>query len=212
MIGSSIQVFCQDTLDTQSTPATGDTISSAQQTVEAQLDTGKRGFNIKTILELFKIAGAGFGFALAMTFVLGILFISQKWFVLIREKNDAQKIPVKKMKTMGFDDINNMFTKVKDDDLVIDNRYSYRMHGAWVRHKKFRLEGHISYYDLEDKLVWVVWDPAYHMKIGDRVIKSKGYSAGGYKSTDLVYLSAYEHEPWIDVLELKVKMNLRKGA
>jgi len=121
MVGSSIQAFCQDTSNTPGTSATADTISSAKQPGEVQLDTGKRGFNIKTILELFKIAGAGFAFALVATFVLGILFISQKWWVLRREKKDAQKIPVKTMKTMGFDDIKNMFTKVKDDDLVTND-------------------------------------------------------------------------------------------
>lgn len=115
---SSIPAFSQDTSEDQNTTSTSGSISTTQQAAESQLDTGKRGFNVKTVLELFKVAGTGFAFALILTFVLGILFISQKWYVLVREKKDAQKIPVKKMKTMSYDDIENMFTKVKEDDLA----------------------------------------------------------------------------------------------
>lgn len=118
MMMNLTQAYCQDTTEVPSQSVAGDSIASAKPSTDVLMDTGKRGFNIKTILELFKIAGAGFAFALSLTFVLGILFISQKWFVLIREKKDAQKIPVQKMKTMGYDDIKDMFTKVKDDDLI----------------------------------------------------------------------------------------------
>jgi biopolymer transport protein ExbB/TolQ len=116
---TSIPAFSQDTLDAMSAgPSTTDSLSLAQQqSNEVQMDTGKRGFNIKTMYELFKIA-KGFGYFLALTFILGILFIFQKWLVLIREKNDAQKIPVKSMKTMSYDDITKMFTKVKEDNVV----------------------------------------------------------------------------------------------
>jgi biopolymer transport protein ExbB/TolQ len=115
---SSIPAFSQETSNYQNATSTTDSISTAQQSTGSQLDTGKRGFNIKTVLELFNVAGTGFAFALILTFVLGILFISQKWYVLVREKKDAQKIPVKKMKTMSYDDIKNMFTKVREDDLI----------------------------------------------------------------------------------------------
>ena len=117
MIMGSTLAFCQDTLDVQSMSSTPDSISSAQQATDVQLDTGKRGFSIKTMYELFKIA-EGFGYFLVLVFVLGMLFVFQKWYVLIREKNDAQKIPVNTMKTMSYDDIAKMFTKVKEDDQV----------------------------------------------------------------------------------------------
>ena len=115
---SANPIFSQDTPNYQNAASNTDSISTAQQSTNSQLDTGKRGFNIKTVLELFNVAGTGFAFALILTFLLGILFISQKWYVLVREKKDAQKIPVKKMKTMSYDDIKNMFTKVKEDDLI----------------------------------------------------------------------------------------------
>lgn len=116
IIGST-KAICQDTLEVQHTYSSQDSISTAaQQPTDEEMDTGKRGFSIKTMYELFKIA-EGFGYFLVLVFILGILFIFQKWYVLIREKNDAQKIPVTEMKTMSYDDITKMFTKTKDDDL-----------------------------------------------------------------------------------------------
>lgn len=117
MIFGSTQAICQDTLDVQETYSSQDSISTAsQQPTDVEMDTGKRGFSIKTMYELFKIA-EGFGYFLVLVFILGVLFIFQKWYVLIREKNDAQKIPVNLMKTMSYDDITKMFTKTKADEL-----------------------------------------------------------------------------------------------
>jgi len=116
---TTISAFSQDTLDVRdASSTTADSISSAQQSTQLQMDTGKRGFSIKTMLELFKLA-KGIGYLLVIVFVLGILFIFQKWFVLIRERNDAQKIPINNMKTMSYDDITKMVTKVKEDKVVL---------------------------------------------------------------------------------------------
>jgi len=116
---NSVPVLSQDTLNVPNTSSisNADSISTGQQSDEFQMDTGKRGFSIKTMLELLKLA-KGIGFLLVIVFVLGILFIFQKWYVLIRERNDDQKIPVTNVKTMSYDDIKKMFTKVKEDKLI----------------------------------------------------------------------------------------------
>ena len=114
---NSIPSFSQDTLNTTNGDTTTSSISTAQDTSAFQLDTGKRGFTIKTMFELLRLA-KGIGYLLIMVFILGILFIFQKWYVLIRERNDAQKIPVEGLKTMSYDDIQKMFTKIKEDDAV----------------------------------------------------------------------------------------------
>ena len=95
---------------------------------------------------------------------------------------------------------------------IVAERYSYKMHGAWVRHKKFKCEGRISYYDLDTELVWVVWEASSPIQIGPHTIKSKGYSAGGYKPEDLLYQKEYEHLPWIDIEAAHEAYGRRKGA
>ncbi|MCU0642637.1 MAG: MotA/TolQ/ExbB proton channel family protein [bacterium] len=108
---SSIMVFSQDEEPASqvNVPSSTDTLAAGQ----SGLDTGKRGFSVETMLELLKLC-EGIGYLLIMVFVLGVLFIFQKWFVLLREKQDTEKIPVAKMKTMSYDDIQKMFTHVKD--------------------------------------------------------------------------------------------------
>lgn len=100
----SINAYAQD----QSTPAKDQTSS------QFKMDTGKRGFNVGTAFELYRICEA-FGPPLVLTFVLGIFFIFQKWFVLRREGKDARKIPIADIKTMSFDDLKKMLTQVKED-------------------------------------------------------------------------------------------------
>ena len=111
---SSALVFSQDedTTSAVSVPASSDTVLAAQP---GQDDTGKRGFSVETMLELLRLC-EGIGYLLIIILVLGLLFIFQKWFVLLREKQDTEKIPVAKMKTMGYDDIKKMFTYMKDFD------------------------------------------------------------------------------------------------
>ncbi len=135
---TSIQAFSQDTLDVRNAfSTTADSISSAQPSNNLQMDTGTRGFSIKTMLELFKLA-KGIGYLLALVFVLGILFIFQKWFVLIRERNDDQKIPTNNMKTMSLDDITKMFTKVKEDNVVSSDEEDKEIEKVPLLKKIFR--------------------------------------------------------------------------
>ena len=96
-------------------------------------------------------------------------------------------------------------------DLVAE-RYSYKMHGAWVRHRKFKNEGRISYFDLDTGLVWVVWEASSPITLGTHIIESKGYSAGGYKPADLLYQRGAEWTPWIDIAAAKKAHDRRKGA
>lgn len=88
-------------------------------TGKSAIDTGKRGFTVETMLELLDLC-EGIGYLLVIVFFLGILFIFQKWLVLMREKKDGEKIPVSKMKTMSYDDIQNMFTQVKNASPDVD--------------------------------------------------------------------------------------------
>ncbi|MDZ7342074.1 MAG: MotA/TolQ/ExbB proton channel family protein [candidate division KSB1 bacterium] len=87
--------------------------SSTQQSGPAKLDTGKRGFNISTASELYRICDA-FGPPLVLVFVLGIFFVSQKFLVLRREQKDAKKIPVADIRTMSFEDLQKMMTQVRE--------------------------------------------------------------------------------------------------
>lgn len=87
--------------------------ASTQQSGQAKLDTGKRGFNISTAFELYRICDA-FGPPLVLVFVLGIFFIVQKYLVLRRERKDARKIPVADIRTMSFEDIQKMMTQVRE--------------------------------------------------------------------------------------------------
>ncbi|HEX9972113.1 MAG TPA: MotA/TolQ/ExbB proton channel family protein [bacterium] len=108
---SSVSVFSQDeeTTSEVNVPSSSDSVTAGQ----AGQDTGKRGFSVETMLELLRLC-EGIGYLLVIVFILGLLFIFQKWFVLLREKQDTEKIPVAKMKTMGYDDIQKMFKHVKD--------------------------------------------------------------------------------------------------
>jgi len=109
----SMPVFSQDE---DTARITSDALSSensaTEQSGETVRDTGKRGFSISTMWELVKLA-EGIGYLLILVLAMGILFIFQKWFVLMREQKDSEKIPVNKMKTMSYDDIEKMFTRVK---------------------------------------------------------------------------------------------------
>ena len=109
----SAPVFSQDE---DTARITSDALSSensvTEQSGETARDTGKRGFSISTMWELVKLA-EGIGYLLILVLAMGILFIFQKWFVLMREQKDSEKIPVNKMKTMSYDDIEKMFTRVK---------------------------------------------------------------------------------------------------
>ncbi len=93
----------------QDPPGTSSTPQSGQQ----KLDTGKRGFNISTAFELYRICEA-FGPPLLLTFVLGIFFITQKYLVLRRERKDARKIPIADIRTMSFEDLQKMMTQVRE--------------------------------------------------------------------------------------------------
>jgi hypothetical protein len=75
----------------------------------------------------------------------------------------------------------------------VPDHISLKMHGHWVRHKKFGWEGRIAYYDKNTRLVWVVWDPNYQSK---NKWKQKGTHSGGHKASELTLLKGYEPEPW----------------
>jgi len=70
-----------------------------------------------------------------------------------------------------------------------NKRYSYKLHGTWVRDKILRSVGRISYFDHKTRLVWVVWQ------------KDKwrnNTAASGVPPSQLLRLTKYEPEPWIN--------------
>ena len=121
-----VQLISQNLPDSLSTAATlsdtsGQLSNDAQTQTDIPQDQEKRlGFNTQTLLDLFDTAKE-FGSLLMIVFLLGMLFIFQQWFVLNREKKDAQKIPIEKLKSASLDDINSMFTKIEDINTISED-------------------------------------------------------------------------------------------
>ncbi len=114
---SPIEVFGQDTSSVQNqTP-----LQKGQPSGTQKIDTGTRMFSVKTFANLLKLCQE-IGWFLVLTFIVGVLVLSQSWYVLNRERKDDQKIPVDQLKTMSLDDIEKMFSHVKDEQvLLIEN-------------------------------------------------------------------------------------------
>ena len=104
-----------DTFSTQTDTVAQSDTSKKAGAGEPEIDIGKRGFSTETLIGLIKLS-AEIGYFLALVFVLGILFIAQQMLVLNREAKDAQKIPIDKIGIMSYDDIEKMFTHVREDD------------------------------------------------------------------------------------------------
>jgi hypothetical protein len=79
-------------------------------------------------------------------------------------------------------------------------RYSYKLHGVWVRHKKLQHEGRVAYYDRKLKLVAVVWEPA--TKRESPKYPQKTSSASLIPKELLTRLRQYEPLPWYDFEEI----------
>ena len=107
--------YSQDTPDSTNAVVSQDSVSQLDSSDENKMEAGKVGFNAKTLMGLMRVS-MEIGYLLAVIFALGILFIFQKWFVLLREGKDAKKIPVDQIKTMSYDDISDMFKKVREDE------------------------------------------------------------------------------------------------
>lgn len=89
--------------------------SSMQRGKTANLDLGKRAFSTETLKDLIGLCGS-IGYLLGLTLILGVVFLIQQCLVLIREKNDGKKIPVNDIKTMSYDDIEKMFTQIREEN------------------------------------------------------------------------------------------------
>ncbi len=104
--------------------AQGQTSSDAVSNTNAIEDLnpfeGKR-----TLWELFDMAEE-FSYFLLATFLLGILFIFQQWYVLLREKRDAHRIPVEQLNSMTLVDIRKNFHDT-------ENIYEKREHDGSIR-------------------------------------------------------------------------------
>ena len=113
IIITPVKSISQISPDSGNVAAISDTSRQSSEIDESEGEK-RLGFNTQTLLDLFDTAKE-FGALLLIVFVLGILFIFQQWFVLNREKNDAQKIPTGSLKTASFEDIKAMFTKIDDE-------------------------------------------------------------------------------------------------
>ena len=94
--------------------ATGDTASADTGGKESN---GQASTEKNTLLAIIKAAG-NFAYFLALDFILGIIFIAQQLLVLIREAKDAKKIPMEQIPKLGYEEIEKMFTQVKDDEII----------------------------------------------------------------------------------------------
>lgn len=90
---------------------------SEQKPQTGQEDKFKLGFSSKTLMILIYYCEE-IAYPLSITFFLGILFLCQQWFIIYREGKDARKIPVDKIKTMSFDDITQMITQGKGEQVI----------------------------------------------------------------------------------------------
>lgn len=87
------------------------------------------------------------------------------------------------------------------NDKVIDDRFSYRKHGHWIRLKGSNREGRISYYDLKTKRVYVVWE-VMNYTMGGHTFKIKYPVSSDHSPKDLVY-TPFEPTPWIDLNKVR---------
>lgn len=112
-----VQVASQERSDSLSRSTDSETVVS-NQTLDKPAKSFspgelKHGISGKTVLELLYLCQE-IGYLLALVFILGILFIFQQWYVLIRERKDAQRIPIDGLKSLDYGDIESMFTKLQD--------------------------------------------------------------------------------------------------
>ncbi|MBD3289474.1 hypothetical protein GF337_11780 [candidate division KSB1 bacterium] len=130
-------LIAQDTVATE---------APAVQTDSVAMDTTKSGtggsgsgkapgLTGQTVLDLLGTAQE-IGYLLIFVFILGVLFVFQQWFVLNREKADAAKIPVEKIKQYDLDDIKNMFTKVEGQQATEDGDQKVPLLRRIFRRKK----------------------------------------------------------------------------
>ena len=88
-------------------------------------------------------------------------------------------------------------------------RFSFKMHGTWVRQKEYSREGRISYYDRKTDLVWVLWEPSTFTLPSGETIRIKIESATGVPPKELVKLTKWEPDPWFDFEKIQEARRLR---
>jgi hypothetical protein len=111
------QTSSDTTSPTQEQTSVTDSSKAGEKGDTLSKDIGKRGFSAKVLWDLIG-ASEGFGYLLALDFILGLIFLAQQFLVLSREMSDAQKIPINEIPKLGYDEIEKMFTQVKEDDVI----------------------------------------------------------------------------------------------
>ena len=129
--------FSQEIADSVNVTTQQDSVVNTEKSGDKIIQGGKIGFNANTLLGLISVS-MEIGYLLGAVFVLGILFIFQKWFVLLRERNDAKKIPVNNIRTMSYDDIADMFTKVREDEAFSVNQENEEIQKVPLLKRLFR--------------------------------------------------------------------------
>jgi len=113
-------------------------------------DLGKRGFSVETLWGLIE-AAAEFGYLLALDFILGAIFLFQQFFVLKREMDDSNKIPLNEIPKLGYDELEKMFTQVKEDDTISIENEREEMQNLPMLKRLFRRKK-ASAYQLANRL------------------------------------------------------------